>query len=253
MNGFTLLRSSSAVGLALLGGALFFAACGGKESGGPGSVVTTPVPLESYCDRLADELCNNVVPCCSARSLDAGTVAACRASYLPLCQRMVESEKRPGLAYDQALSTACMAELHTHASSCNFTGAYKIDCVHIFHGNVPLGGACGGSDQCIPPSEGAAVCASGKCIAPKISAAGGPCGWDGTDEVSCEIGLRCSAVVKMGTCLQPKGEGEACVGNAECLSDVCQVGKCTASNEFRVLCSEVKSGFAGVAPASSGG
>ena len=220
-------------------GALVGAALGGCGSdtgtGGP-DPLAGPIAFESYCDDYARMTCDIAQSCgCFA----AGMYNFCLTYQKSSCHDDVEVPVQGGRqAYDPVAAGQCQAELQAEAEDCSLADAtWPTACDDMLVGQVAEGGACQGSDDCVPdldclgdhcialPGDGQAChpdygCASGTyCGSDQVchheQAAGGPCPEGGS---ACGDGLYCSSAST--TCQPYPGLGESCADSYSCEGDL---------------------------------
>lgn len=215
--------------VALLGG------CSSSSATSFGPPVTSgPVPLERFCDTYAATLCDLYLPCCPSPDR-----ATCLAETHDECSSLVgEGRAHPGAVYDPVGAQYCVAKMRTLLVGCDLAdgfGGPKYACTaqSIYHGTVPLGGACTSWVDCANgdsyPTR--AYCQDNKCVATRSIALGGACNGEG----SCVDGAWCSTVEGVCKATVPLGGGCSlrgeCAGGAPCVD-----GKCAAPSKIGERC-----------------
>ncbi len=239
-----------AVALALLVGPTSIASIGCDDSEripySPSERLDAPSPLpqQTFCAALAQNVCAVLRPCCQA-SPYAFDESRCHAVSRALCEARRSKAHDQELTYDDVLAAQCVDGTAALLSSCMLVSqnedpraaeiAYA--CRTVFHGDRRVGQSCDPSalTPCAPPEATRVTCA-GVCTAIELRKGGELCQSFDTD-----AGTACFA--PSCTC----GPGLTCYGNpARCTATVlvedapCDTlgtcGACTAERCLTCAC-----------------
>lgn len=188
------------------------------------------VPIETYCDALADEACARQVPCCTAEGQQTD-VATCHAAKAAECDRESAVQKAKGYRYDAQSAGVCLAGAQYFFDGCRasstppyWTTTLVADaCARIWTGAIPAGGACVDTPDCASQPNAVVSCArtggspTGTCVAIPRVALGASCNLrpDGKPFVACAEGLYCGSTTATSTtetkCRTPASVGGSCL------------------------------------------
>lgn len=206
---------------------------------------STPLPQQTFCAALAQNVCAVLRPCCQA-SPYAFDEARCHAVSRALCEARRSKAHDQGLTYDDELAAKCVDGTPGLVSRCLFVSptddpiaaevAYA--CRMVFHGDRRIGEACDASSlsPCAPPASGAKVTCSGICLAIQEKKGGEACQTVDLDAGTscfapgcvCGPGLDCNGV-------PPRCTARVLVEDAPCdLLGTC--GACTAERCLTCAC-----------------
>ena len=186
-------------------------ACGGSDS----------ISLEDLPARIAAASCERIFRCCDATeqmqqfdNFDPPPTnqAECEATLTALYQNFIindEALDAGRLGYDSAAAGECVAAADGAACGGAAGGVDSEACDRVFVGQVAIGGACEGDDEC----AGEASCEGDPGACEALPALGAPC------IGPCVSGAYCDFATSVCTTL--KSNGAACDSEFECQSDYC--------------------------------
>jgi hypothetical protein len=203
------------------------AAC---SSGGAAqeSIDTTPIPLEKYCDTVAEQVCNRLVPCCTDGGF-GGDVDQCKAKQKADCETTVAQNTKIGRVYDASAAGICVRNSKLFFDGCVIaslaywrTQPVTEACAQVFHGNAQVGERCATDVDCAPQDGFTVACEAdftsstgAKCIAIRRAQLGQACNLtpgDPSTFVACASGSMCATNPdgKTSTCVEPGTIGKVC-------------------------------------------
>jgi hypothetical protein len=164
-----------------------------------------PIPLEEFCARYAETLCDAAERCGCLSDLE---VTYCPTYLAGECQDNVVAPVQSGTrAYDEAAAGHCLGGYRSMLSDCSVEGDSMPEaCDTMLVGVIPAGQGCESDSDCQPGLE----CHSSACTA--MPGQGDPC----LDSSYCAEDLFCA---DDGRCEAPRGRGEACPEGGEACAD----------------------------------
>jgi hypothetical protein len=244
-------------------------ACG-SDNGKP-SISTTS---DNLCDQIAAVECYDLYQCCSEGEIesdlgvqDPRTQDQCRDDIKKRCERALapieSSIKAKRVTFDASVMNACLKALLAPDNECATISMDMLPwadacMMEPFTGNVPIGGMCYYTFECMGASmttgmNGTAYCAPNEtctalptdnqpCSSTQGCAGGYYCNFTNdtcqallgqggacTGGNQCQKGLYCDLSTGTGSCQPLHGGGEPCTGNQSCESNQCLPGQCMRS------------------------
>jgi len=195
--------------------------CGGSGD----SILTTPEE-RMFAASYADVVCSHIDTCCPAVGYRPRSQAECRAQAAD----DIWGLRAAGPVFDARQAAICLATISREYDTCVFPIWDSLDCVGVWHGEVPLGGRCDFSFDCVVIDGSRGGCWDNACAEQHTSEEGGPCGagpdanhvfWQ-CDE---DAGLFCET--QTGVCQRVPALGEPCPSqicapHSRCDGSVCQ-------------------------------
>lgn len=199
----------------------------GSGGDGSGKTVALPIPLTNYCSTVADDVCNRVVPCCTAAGFGSD-LATCKAQESAACDARVAAAQKSGLVYDAQAAGTCLASSGIFFDGCAATTLThwaempaQEACTHVFVGRAQTGDRCGADADCAAIAGARVGCSksggavTGTCVKIPLAKIGSACSLTpDAPFVDCEDGAEC---------VTPPGRSSICRGpvpqNAPCGPD----------------------------------
>ncbi len=215
---------------------------------------TSDVGQQAFPQQLADAYCDALAPCCTAASFPY-TAATCKKNINAVGTQIINEGVAAKLTYNPAAAGQCLTDVKAALQTCGSLD--NVNCVAIFTGKTPTGGACGKSIEC----QDSGFCDNGVCAKQPFSnlthgSAGQACtgsctadgngttcdssgaAGDGVSGVTCfgEDGLYCDFTTRKCTAFAQLGES---CGQGGCVTGAyCEAGQCVAAKPAGAPCSE---------------
>jgi len=244
---------------------------GGQSSTGAGGTGTSqtssadaPQTIDDFAKRFADRYCQSIAACCSHQGF---ATTDCETTLLGQIRPQLQlTASKPKIHYNAQAAQGCIDAYAAALSACtDHELLSKTDdaCDGVFEGTVPVGGACGTSQECAGADTGVScmtgVCVQGKQYVSPSSAAhrklgqtcSGTCrgtssnascdGSVGADVTAGACWTQDDVVCTNGVCVAAPQVGQSCVSfgyctaTAHCQNSVCVAdqssGPCTTSED----------------------
>lgn len=206
---------------------------GVDSTGGADGGSKTLLSSDEFVELFFPAICARATACCSTDQLDGlfpfGEIIdqeGCEFFWVtvqdilgPLIDFAVKTDRAE---WRGEAAAACIARLKTmtceeYAAELTPSGGGYIDC-RPMKAKVANGGACAMEWECVSGlCSGAVLGTDGVCAAMPV--AGEPC-----PDALCADGAQCDIAGETPACVALKADGEACLGDSECLSNGCSEG-----------------------------
>jgi len=233
-----------------MGGSGGVGAMGGSGGGNPNRVEAGQV-----CQRLAEVQCAGEEVCCTNAGRKYPTRDACINSQRSVCEdnsRVTQIGADPDAGYSMDHAETVFDEFERRALLCDpeiaawgvssqgllnmFRGtrSQNADCMPESQTDFAAGLSCRVDDglACVPGVPGTSVLPPLGWTCKPRAATGGPC----FSDLNCQDNLRCAVPETLSTCAARKNPGESCGAPNECLSLLCEGGRCVAPNVDDAYC-----------------